>query len=205
MLVAAGTVLQNDDALIHYWSVIGRWQLPVPCSPAFSSGTRGTLLPLCALIRRRTLTTSPPCIFCARRCALLRPITESSCLALQMAWSAPPMRTKMMRTRLLCMSATGDVVFLKLVGSRRIAYPPVFGRVVTWRLSAHGRMRFVAANVHPDFDRSDMISLQLQIAHDLDIRAPSVHSQRQTWVTDYLIGCHMSSESGLGVFVGSNE
>ena len=81
----------------------------------------------------------------------------------------------------------------------------MIGRAVTWRLSAHGLMRFVLTNVHPDFDRSDMISLQLQIAHDLDIRVPSVHSQQRTWVTDYLIGCHMSSESGLGVFVGSNE
>jgi WD repeat-containing protein 89 len=43
---------------------------------------------------------------------------------------------------------------------------------------------------------------------DQDIRKPSIHNQGMTWVTDYLIGCHNSTQpgsSGLGVFVGSNE
>lgn len=46
---------------------------------------------------------------------------------------------------------------------------------------------------------------QLDSRQDLDIRNPSVHTAQYTWVTDYLVGCHMSDTSGLGVFVGSNE
>ncbi|KAI0301867.1 hypothetical protein B0F90DRAFT_1715958 [Multifurca ochricompacta] len=34
---------------------------------------------------------------------------------------------------------------------------------------------------------------------------PSVHTQARTWITDYLIGCHPSEETGLSVLVGSNE
>ncbi|KAH9978112.1 WD40-repeat-containing domain protein [Lactifluus volemus] len=45
----------------------------------------------------------------------------------------------------------------------------------------------------------------LDLLNDLDIRCPSVHTQARTWVTDYLIGCHASEESGLSVLVGSNE
>jgi WD repeat-containing protein 89 len=46
---------------------------------------------------------------------------------------------------------------------------------------------------------------QLDLNNDLEIREPSVHTQARTWVTDYLVGCHASEESGLSVFVGSNE
>ena len=46
---------------------------------------------------------------------------------------------------------------------------------------------------------------QLDLNNDLDIREPSVHTQARTWVTDYLVGCHASDESGLSVIVGSNE
>ncbi|KAH9062019.1 WD40 repeat-like protein [Lactarius vividus] len=46
---------------------------------------------------------------------------------------------------------------------------------------------------------------QLDLNNDFDIRGPSVHTQTRTWVTDYLIGCHTSDDSGLSVLVGSNE
>ena len=46
---------------------------------------------------------------------------------------------------------------------------------------------------------------QLDLHNNLDIREPSVHTQTRTWVTDYLVGCHASEESGLSVIVGSNE
>lgn len=41
----------------------------------------------------------------------------------------------------------------------------------------------------------------------MDIRSPSLHDHGHTWVTDYLIAGHSTQkeESGLGVFVGSNE
>lgn len=40
----------------------------------------------------------------------------------------------------------------------------------------------------------------------MDIRDPSMHNQRRTWLTDYLIGCSPFAQmSALGVFVGSNE
>ncbi|KAG6336327.1 hypothetical protein ID866_2752 [Astraeus odoratus] len=50
-------------------------------------------------------------------------------------------------------------------------------------------------------------SSELDRLQDTDIRHPSLHDQGQTWVTDYLIGCHCThkAESGLAVFVGSNE
>jgi WD repeat-containing protein 89 len=46
---------------------------------------------------------------------------------------------------------------------------------------------------------------QLDLKNDLDIRSPSLHTGVRTWVTDYLVGCHASEESGLNVLVGSNE
>lgn len=50
-------------------------------------------------------------------------------------------------------------------------------------------------------------SNELDCIQDTDIRHPSLHNQGQTWVTDYLINCHCTQkvESGLAVFVGSNE
>ncbi|KIM67672.1 hypothetical protein SCLCIDRAFT_1209773 [Scleroderma citrinum Foug A] len=50
-------------------------------------------------------------------------------------------------------------------------------------------------------------SSELDKLQDIDIRQPSWQDRGQTWVTDYLISCHCSHrvESGLAVFVGSNE
>jgi len=56
-----------------------------------------------------------------------------------------------------------------------------------------------------DMETFSLWSDELDLNNDLDIRAPSVHTQARTWVTDYLIGCHASEESGLSVLVGSNE
>ncbi|KAI0069102.1 WD40 repeat-like protein [Artomyces pyxidatus] len=56
-----------------------------------------------------------------------------------------------------------------------------------------------------DMETFSVWSEELDLANDLDIRTPSVHTQGRTWVTDYLIGSHASSESGLSLFVGSNE
>ncbi|KAI0269312.1 WD40 repeat-like protein [Gloeopeniophorella convolvens] len=56
-----------------------------------------------------------------------------------------------------------------------------------------------------DMETFSVWSDELDPHSDLDIRAPSVHTQARTWVTDYLIGCHASDASGLSVFVGSNE
>ncbi|TFY80413.1 hypothetical protein EWM64_g3602 [Hericium alpestre] len=56
-----------------------------------------------------------------------------------------------------------------------------------------------------DMETFSTWSEELDPFHNLDIRTPSVHTQQNTWVTNYLIGCHMSDKSGLAVFVGSNE
>ncbi|KAF8271720.1 WD40 repeat-like protein [Lactarius quietus] len=56
-----------------------------------------------------------------------------------------------------------------------------------------------------DMETFSLWSDELDLNNDLDIREPSVHTQARTWVTDYLIGCHVSDNSGLSVFVGSNE
>ena len=61
---------------------------------------------------------------------------------------------------------------------------------------------FESSRRHSD---GHLLPPQLDLNNDLDIRDPSVHTQARTWVTDYLIGCHMSDNSGLSVLVGSNE
>ena len=55
------------------------------------------------------------------------------------------------------------------------------------------------------FSLTGFFSHQLDLKNGLDIRAPSLHTGARTWVTDYLVGCHASEESGLSVLVGSNE
>jgi len=56
-----------------------------------------------------------------------------------------------------------------------------------------------------DMETFSLWSDELDLKNDLDIRAPSLHTGARTWVTDYLVGCHASEESGLSVLVGSNE
>jgi len=56
-----------------------------------------------------------------------------------------------------------------------------------------------------DMETFSLWSDELDLKNDLDIRAPSLHTGVRTWVTDYLVGCHASEESGLDVLVGSNE
>ncbi|KAI0002930.1 WD40 repeat-like protein [Russula compacta] len=56
-----------------------------------------------------------------------------------------------------------------------------------------------------DMETFSLWSDELDLKNDLDICAPSAHTQARTWVTDYLVGCHASEESGLSVLVGSNE
>jgi len=56
-----------------------------------------------------------------------------------------------------------------------------------------------------DMETFSLWSDELDLKNDLDIRAPSIHTVERTWVTDYLVGCHASEESGLSVLVGSNE
>ncbi|KAG0700050.1 WD40-repeat-containing domain protein [Suillus ampliporus] len=58
-----------------------------------------------------------------------------------------------------------------------------------------------------DMETFSCWSNELDILQNCDIRHPSVHSHRRTWVTDYLITCHNTkrSDSNLAVFVGSNE
>jgi WD repeat-containing protein 89 len=47
---------------------------------------------------------------------------------------------------------------------------------------------------------------QLDLVYGIDIREPSVHNQRTTWVTDYFIAGHDSPRSDkFSAFVGSNE
>ncbi|KAJ8517357.1 hypothetical protein ONZ45_g5464 [Pleurotus djamor] len=55
--------------------------------------------------------------------------------------------------------------------------------------------------------RPRLTALQMDQLQNLDIRGPSVHSQKRTWVTDYLITCHSDSQgsSNLSVYTGSNE
>jgi len=58
-----------------------------------------------------------------------------------------------------------------------------------------------------DMETFSCWSSELDRLLDVDIRSPSLHDQRHTWVTDYLIKGHATRKvnSGLGVFVGSNE
>jgi len=59
-----------------------------------------------------------------------------------------------------------------------------------------------------DMETFSCWSDELDMLQDQDIRKPSIHNQGLTWVTDYLIGCHNSTQfgsPGLSVFVGSNE
>ncbi|KAG7096614.1 hypothetical protein E1B28_004031 [Marasmius oreades] len=47
---------------------------------------------------------------------------------------------------------------------------------------------------------------ELDPLQSLDLRAPSVHTQDRTWVSDYLIACDISNNSNeLMMFMGSNE
>ena len=57
-----------------------------------------------------------------------------------------------------------------------------------------------------------LISAQLDLVQDVDIRQPSIHRGEEfTWVTDYYIGAHnyhivpQGLDNDLNVFVGSNE
>ncbi|PFH50322.1 hypothetical protein AMATHDRAFT_47975 [Amanita thiersii Skay4041] len=80
------------------------------------------------------------------------------------------------------------------------------------RSSRNHQPRIWAAS---DMETFSTLSHDLDPLLNIDIRAPSVHSEGWTWVTDYLITCLPSSSStlpssvdsppNLGVFVGSNE
>ncbi|CAL1701580.1 unnamed protein product [Somion occarium] len=62
-----------------------------------------------------------------------------------------------------------------------------------------------------DMETFGVWSSELDRIQDVDIRQPSLHRQDFTWVTDYLIGCHNTTnvlpdhDNELDVFVGSNE
>ncbi|KAH9927131.1 WD40 repeat-like protein [Epithele typhae] len=65
-----------------------------------------------------------------------------------------------------------------------------------------------------DMETFSVWSSELDRLQDTDIRQPSVHREELSWVTDYLVGCHISSralagapnaDNALCVFVGSNE
>ncbi|TFK56234.1 WD40 repeat-like protein [Heliocybe sulcata] len=55
-----------------------------------------------------------------------------------------------------------------------------------------------------DMETFSLWSNEMDLVRDLDIRSPSIHSPHLTWVTDYLIGCHRSSNA-FHFFAGSNE
>ncbi|KAH7888111.1 WD40-repeat-containing domain protein [Phlebopus sp. FC_14] len=72
-----------------------------------------------------------------------------------------------------------------------------------WICDARGTRVWAAS----DMETFSYWSTELDRIQDIDIRNPSLHHHGHTWVTDYLITCHSTprAESGLGVFVGSNE
>ncbi|KAI6128398.1 WD40-repeat-containing domain protein [Pisolithus croceorrhizus] len=72
---------------------------------------------------------------------------------------------------------------------------------------AHGDSKKPHFWTASDMETFGYWSSELDRLQDADIRHPSLHDQGQTWVTDYLINCHCTqkAESGLAVFVGSNE
>ncbi|KAI0031688.1 WD40 repeat-like protein [Vararia minispora EC-137] len=71
-----------------------------------------------------------------------------------------------------------------------------------WMSTSSAPPRVWAAS---DMETFSIWSDEFELANDLDIRNPTVHTQDVSWVTDYLIGCHASDASGFSVFVGSNE
>jgi len=59
-----------------------------------------------------------------------------------------------------------------------------------------------------DMETFSTWSNELDMLQSVDVRGPTVHNHGQTWVTDYLIGCHNMTQQhnpALAVFVGSNE
>jgi hypothetical protein len=111
------------------------------------------------------------------------------------------------------MSAIWEAALRRRAGCRAAPrrHGRAFGPQPIWRRSACGRTRH-AGNAPPSHPRWKQLSSltgflphQLDLKNDLDIRAPSLHTGARTWVTDYVVGCHASEESGLSVLVGSNE
>ena len=74
-----------------------------------------------------------------------------------------------------------------------------------WSDEARRQRTAVSSSLETAFLLTSFPPHQLDLKNDLDIRDPSLHTGARTWVTDYLVGCHASEESGLSVLVGSNE
>ncbi|KAK7471070.1 hypothetical protein VKT23_002486 [Stygiomarasmius scandens] len=72
-----------------------------------------------------------------------------------------------------------------------------------WIRSENGEATKIWAG--SDMETFSTWSEQLDLLQTQNIREPSIHTGSHTWVTDYLITCHNSNSSELGVFVGSNE
>ena len=168
--------------------------------------------------RLRTRTTSPPCTFPGPRNG-----RATSCFRRQPTGScAYRMRTRRTRTRPRCTSAIWEVASRRRAGCRAAA-EWARGPQPIWRRSACGRTRYALGGKEKKKKHRRSVPFiltstkaflsdgrvphfwQLDLKNDLDIRAPSLHTGARTWVTDYLVGCHASEESGLSVLVGSNE
>jgi len=203
LTVAAGTELRQDDALIVYWCA-----LPVPFQSrpvrSFSRDPRYPAAPL----RKHTSTHSDD-------------ITS-------MHFSRSSSAEQHSRDLLLSGSTDGLVCISDARESdedEAVLYVGNLGSSISqagWvpRRSPRAGGAWAATDMETFSLWSDEVRtatavirkkrgfsdrVQLDLKNDLDIRAPSVHTQARTWVTDYLIGCHESEESGLSVLVGSNE
>ncbi|KAI9466692.1 WD40 repeat-like protein [Lactarius psammicola] len=164
LTVAAGTELQQDDALVLYWD---------PRHPS-------------APLRKHTSTHSDD-------------ITTVS-------FSRSSERS---RNLLLSGSTDGLVCISNAEESdedEAVLHVGNLGSSISqagWIGAGNGTRKGVWAAT--DMETFSLWSDELDLTNDLDIRGPSVHTQARTWVTDYLIGCHVSDDSGLSVLVGSNE
>ncbi|KIO03111.1 hypothetical protein M404DRAFT_146633 [Pisolithus tinctorius Marx 270] len=115
------------------------------------------------------------------------------------------------RTTNLLFSASSDGL-ISLSDAREVDEDEAVTHVGNWGCSVSQGGWVYGSNEPHFWTASDMEtfgywSSELDRLHDTDIRNPSLHNQGQTWVTDYLIDCHCTQklESGLAVFVGSNE
>ena len=141
-LVAAGTELQDDDALILYWYGV-LWLSVRDCTKITSIPRNLTGIPanqqlLSINILQPIPMTLQPCLFIPL-CHRL-----SSSQVHQMVFSPSQMLKKSMKTKRRCTSARGVLASLKQAGTTQSLTHChlVYGLPVTWKHSVSGQTRF---------------------------------------------------------------
>ncbi|KAK1235680.1 hypothetical protein PQX77_001051 [Marasmius sp. AFHP31] len=157
MLVAGGTALQGEDALILYWD---------PRKPTTP-------------IRTHSSTHSD----------------DITALHFQSSASPSP----------LLLSASADGL-ISTSNAEEDDEEEAGMHVGNWGCSV-AQVGWVGERIwgSSDMETFSTWSAELDPLQSLDLRAPSVHTQSRTWVTDYMITCYGGKEGGLTMFMGSNE